>query len=119
MKPRALTYTQMMNGAASRSMTPSTPASKSCSSASKTWRGTLLSWSRPWRIRALTSFLWIKLCISCAQARGVLNEVLCSPHSSDDAADAFLVADPVVLEAQWSGGEFGRSHVLYPFLSNK
>ena len=66
------------------------------------------------KLRALTPFRWIKPCLSCTQARGVLNEVLCSPHSSDDAADAFLVADPVVLEALWSGGEFGRSHVLYP-----
>ena len=45
---------------------------------------------------------------------GFLNEVLCCPHTSDDAAYTFLVADPVVLEALRSGGEFGCSHVRYP-----
>ena len=82
----------------------STPVSKSCSSAWKTWRSTWITWSRLWQVRALTPFRWIEPCLSRAEARGVLNEVLCSPRSSDDAADAFLVADSVVLEALWSVG---------------
>ena len=44
--------------------------------------------------------------------RYVFYEVLGFPHPPDYAADTFLVADPVVLEALWSGGEFGRSHVI-------
>lgn len=34
------------------------------------------------------------------------------PHSSDEAVNAFLVADSVILEALWSGGDFGCSDVL-------
>ena len=71
------------------------------------------SWSTPWLVRALTPFRWIEPCLSRAEAGGFLNEVLCCPHTSDDPADTFLVADPVVLEALWSGGEFGCSHVRY------
>ena len=37
----------------------------------------------------------------------VLCEVLCCPHAFDLMADAFSVANPVELEALWSGGEFG------------
>ena len=37
----------------------------------------------------------------------VLHEVLCCPHAFDLMADAFSVANPVELEALWSGGEFG------------
>ena len=40
-------------------------------------------------------------------------ELLGCPHASDYTADTFLVANPVVLEALWSGGELGR-HGLYP-----
>ena len=69
-------------------------------------------------MKALTPFRWIEPCLRCTQAGRVLDKVLCSPHSSDDAADALLVADPVVLEALWSGGEFGRSHGLGPCCSN-
>ena len=68
----------------------------------------------PWWFTELTPFRWIEPCFSRAQAGDVLDEVLCCPHSSDDAADAFLVADPVVLEALWCRGESGRSHVLDP-----
>ena len=60
--------------------------------------------------RALTPFRWIELCPSCGQLRHVLYELLGCPHSSDYAAYTFLVADPVVLEALWSSGEFGCSH---------
>ena len=66
-------------------------------------------------MRALTPFRWIEPCPSRAEAGGVLNEVLCCPHASDNAADTFLIADPVVLEALWSGGELGCSHVRYPY----
>ena len=65
-------------------------------------------------MKALTPFRWIEPCLSRAEAGGVLNELLCGPHTPDYAADTFFIADPVVLEALWSGGEFGRSHVLYP-----
>ena len=64
-------------------------------------------------MRALTPFRWIEPCPGRAEVGAVLNEVLCCPHTSDDAADTLLVADPVVLEALWSRGEFGRSHVRY------
>ena len=65
-------------------------------------------------MRALTPFRWIEPCLSRAEAGGVLNELLCGPHTPDYAADTFLIADPVVLEALWSGGELGCSHVRYP-----
>ena len=39
--------------------------------------------------------------------RHVLYEVLGCPHPTDYAAYTFFVADPVVLEALWSIGEFG------------
>ena len=51
-----------------------------------------------------------------AQFTHVLCEVLCCPHASDHLADAFSVANPVVLEALWSGCESGSGsfHALYP-----
>ena len=54
------------------------------------------------------------LCLGGAQFTDVFCEVLCCPHASDDLADTFLVANPVVLEAPWSGGEsgLGSFHVL-------
>ena len=42
----------------------------------------------------------------------ILCEVLCCPHASDFMADAFSVANLVVLEALWSGCEFCRFHGL-------
>ena len=63
---------------------------------------------------ALTPIRWVELCPSGGQVRPVLYEFLGCPHASDDLADAFLVANPVVLEALWSGGEsgLGSFHVL-------
>ena len=60
----------------------------------------------------LTPVSGIEPCLGSAQARRVVDKVLGCPHSSDDAADTFLVADPVVLKAFWSGGDFGRSHAI-------
>ena len=64
--------------------------------------------------RALTPFRWVELCPSGGQLRHVFYEVLGCPHASDYTADPFLVANPVVLEALWSGGQLGRFHGLYP-----
>ena len=63
--------------------------------------------------RALTPTCWVELCLSGGQLRRVFYEVLCCPHASDYTADAFLVANPVVLKALWSGGESCRFHALY------
>ena len=63
--------------------------------------------------RALTPIRWVELCPSSGQLRPVLYEFLGCPHASDYAADAFLVANPVVLEALRGGGEFCRFHVLH------
>ena len=38
-------------------------------------------------------------------------------HSSDYMADAFLVADSVVLKAFWRAGELGRSHLIHPAMA--
>ena len=65
-------------------------------------------------VRALTPLRWVELCPSCGQLRLVLNKVLGCPHASDYAADALLVADPVVLKALWGGDEFCRFHALHP-----
>ena len=61
---------------------------------------------------ALTPIRWVELCPSGGQVMPVLYEFLGCPHASDYAADAFLVANPVVLKALWSGGEFGCFHVM-------
>ena len=79
------------------------PVSKSCNSGSMLEKD-VDKLEQALRLRALTPFRWIELCLSCTEAGVVLNEVLCSLHSSDDATDTFLVADPVVLEALWSVG---------------
>ena len=65
-------------------------------------------------LRALTPIRWVKPCPSGGQLRPVLYEVLGCPHASYYAADAFLVANPVVLEALWSGSELGRFHDASP-----
>ena len=64
--------------------------------------------------RALTPLRWVELCLGGGQLRHVFYEVLGCPHASDYTADAFLVANPVVLEALWSGSELGRFHGLHP-----
>ena len=64
--------------------------------------------------RALTPLRWVELCLGGGQLRHVFYEVLGCPHASDYTADAFLVANPVVLEALWSGSELCRFHGLYP-----
>ena len=64
--------------------------------------------------RALTPFRWVELCPSGGQLRHVFYEVLGCPHASDYTADPLLVANPVVLEALWSGGQFGRFHGMHP-----
>ena len=63
---------------------------------------------------ALTPIRWVELCPSGGQVRPVLYEFLGCPHASDYTADPFLVANPVVLEALWSGGQFGRFHGVHP-----
>ena len=63
---------------------------------------------------ALTPIRWVELCPSGGQVRHVFYEVLGCPHASDYTADPFLVANPVVLEALWSGGQFCRFHALHP-----
>ena len=63
---------------------------------------------------ALTPIRWVELCPSGGQVRPVLYEFLGCPHASDYAADAFLVANPVVLKALRGGGEFCRFHALHP-----
>ena len=65
------------------------------------------------RFSALTPIRWIELCPSGGQVRPVLYEFLGCPHASDYAADAFLVANPVVLKALRGGGEFCRFHALH------
>ena len=62
---------------------------------------------------ALTPIRWVELCPSGGQVRPVLYEFLGCPHASDYAADAFLVANPVVLEALWSSSELGRFHGVH------
>ena len=47
--------------------------------------------------RALTPVRWVELCPSSGQLRPDLYKFLGCPHASDYAADAFLVANPVVL----------------------
>ena len=66
------------------------------------------------RFRALTPFRWVEPCPGGGQLRYVFYEVLGCPHASDYTADAFLVANPVVLEALRGGSELGRFHSLYP-----
>ena len=44
----------------------------------------------------------------------ILCEVLCCPHASDFMADAFSVANLVVLDALWRGCEFCRFHEPNP-----
>ena len=44
----------------------------------------------------------------------ILCEVLCCPHASDFMADAFSVANFVVLDALWRGCEFCRFHEPNP-----
>ena len=63
---------------------------------------------------ALTPIRWVELCPSGGQVRPVLYEFLGCPHASDYAADAFLVANPVVLKALRGGGEFCCFHALDP-----
>ena len=63
---------------------------------------------------ALTPIRWVELCPSGGQVRPVLHEFLGCPHASDYAADAFLVANPVVLKALRGGGEFCRFHGMHP-----
>ena len=69
--------------------------------------------------KGLAPFCWVEPCLCGGQPRHVLYEVLGCPHASDYTADAFLVANPVVLETLWSGGEFGRFHALYPYCPNE
>ena len=64
--------------------------------------------------RALAPFRWVELCPSGVQLWHVFCEVLGCPHSSDYTADPFLVANSVVLEALWSGGQLGRFHGVHP-----
>ena len=70
--------------------------------------------SHAFGFRASTPFRWVELCPSGGQLRHVFYEVLGCPHASDYTADPFLVANPVVLEALWSGGQFGRFHGMHP-----
>ena len=63
--------------------------------------------------RALTPLRWVELCPCSGQLRLGLYEFLGCPHASDYAADTFLVANPVVLEALWSGSELGRFHGVH------
>ena len=70
-------------------------------------------------LNGLAPFRWVEPCLSGGQLRVVFYGVLGCPHASDYPADAFLVANPVVLEALWSGGEFGRFHALYPCCPNE
>ena len=53
---------------------------------------------------ALTPIRWVELCPSGGQLRHVFYEVLGCPPPSGYTPYTLLVADPVVLEAFWSGG---------------
>ena len=69
--------------------------------------------------RALTPIRWVELCLCGGQLRRVFYEVLCCPHASNYTADTFLVANPVVLKALWSGCESCRFHALYLYCSKR
>ena len=67
----------------------------------------------------LVPFRWVEPCLSGGQPGHVLYKALGCLNSSDYTAGAFLIANLVVLEALWSGGELGRFHSLYPCCPNE
>ena len=48
-----------------------------------------------------------------SQVRSLLKESLDFLYSPDHMADAFLVADSVVLKAIWRAGELGRFYLIH------